>query len=212
MKKQVDVPMQGRTRKTRCSNKRTKSQNQELSLSKLLSAEPVKTASETTSSADGHQRPKRKNTSISINKKSQIQDSTANDSQNEQLTNPLAVEPHNNVKVDPWISEQAKLVLAMGRGSKAVQASQGKNEKTTSKSVKPSEVFKPGSEGVANKGNVREMCLQKFQETIKAEKAVSGKGRLRQKFSHLISSAADEQKSHNAVSTRHEKDSISSTR
>ncbi|XP_065065111.1 DNA replication factor Cdt1-like isoform X2 [Rhopilema esculentum] len=212
MMKQVDVSMQGRTRKARCSNKRTKSQNQELSLSKLLSAEPVKTASETTSSADGHQKPKRKNTSNLMDKKSQILDSTVNDSQSEELTNSVAVEQHSNVKVDPWISEQAKLVLAMGRGSKAVQASQGKNEKTTSKSVKPSEVFKPGSEEVVNKGNVREMCLQKFQETIKAEKAVSGKGRLRQKFSHLISSAADDPKSNIAVSTRHEKESISSTR
>ena len=191
----LDVqPMkQTRTAKARTAGSKTtrKSLNKKsnaVSFSELFTATPVTSKSETTSDVDHHKELKRKEPSKKMQGK---QD------RNETKCIPVSMkpapeiaeinDPPGRIKVDPWISEQAKLVMSLGRGSAAVQAAKGR-QNASQKSLKAPDVFKPSSfeADISKKGNVREECLKRFKESVQQEGKTRERGRLRNKFAHLI--------------------------
>eukprot|EP00794_Sanderia_malayensis_P019078 gene19079-20994_t len=176
------------TVKTRTSRTRKAT---ETSLSQLFTAKPVTLSSEPTSVKDQHGELKRK---IPQKKSAQppasnvVEKGTSGEAElHQNAKDDDSINNRGSLKVNPWISEQAKLVLQQsGRGRAAVEASRGKGL-ANSKNLKPSDLLNPNSEAkadVVNKGNVREECAKKFQESIRREP--KGRGRLREKYAHLL--------------------------
>lgn len=190
----VEKPKAVRPKRTTQKPAKTRGKaDSEMSISRLLSAAPVASGSETTSLSDGHAKRKRKsskkqeNRQTIENEKDTIESNIKAD---KEVESDMKL---SDIKVNPWISEQAKLVLAVGRGCAAIQASTNKNNLTLdSKTLKASDVFKSttSSKDDENKGNVREEYLKKFHDNIKTE----GRGRLRQKYSNLLKPDADNSK------------------
>ena len=165
------------------STKRSRKRG-EMTVSALLSAEPLQLGSETTSFSDSHSRHKRKS-NMKLEKK-QIEEQNSVPIRcpmldSEQDSGKLS----DNIKIDPWISEQAKLVLAMGRGCAAVNVSHKKIDLLHKNLVKASDVLEKGSsaEEKGNRTNVREEYLKKYQENIES---AGKKNRLKKKFAHLL--------------------------
>ena len=167
------------------STKRNK-KNSEVTISTLLSAAPFIKTSETTSHNDEHNKHKRKakrkpENKLVTEKKTDIAEENSSlhsemDSNEQQP---------DRIKINPWISEQAKLVLAVRRGCAAVSAAYSKVGQSNEKSLKASDILKQASvtEKSENKGNVKEEYLRKYQSNIKS---TDRKGRLREKFAHLL--------------------------
>ena len=166
------------------STKRSKKHG-EMTVSALLSAAPLLYGSEPTSFSDSHSKHKRKS-NMKLEKK-QIEEQNSDPiracpiSDSEENSGKLS----DNIKVDPWISEQAKLVLAMGRGCAAVSVSHKKVDLLHKNLLKASDVLKKDSkvEEKGNRTNVREEYLKKYQKTIES---AGKKSRLKEKFAHLL--------------------------
>ena len=184
-------------KKARTAGSKTtrKSQNRKAnaaSFSELFTATPVTSESETTSDVHHHKELKRKEPSKKLPGKQDRKETICMPSKRPAPVKPAPEiaeinEPPGSIKVDPWISEQAKLVMSLGRGSAAVEAARGK-QNGAQKSLKASDVFKPSSfeADVSKKGSVREECLKKFKESVQQEGKTRERGRLRNKFTHLI--------------------------
>eukprot|EP00112_Aurelia_sp_Birch-Aquarium-sp1_P015130 Seg3325.5 transcript_id=Seg3325.5/GoldUCD/mRNA.D3Y31 product="DNA replication factor Cdt1" protein_id=Seg3325.5/GoldUCD/D3Y31 len=185
-----------RTAGSKTTRESRKKKANAISLSQLFSATPVTSTSETTLDVDQHKELKRKAPSKSLQAK---QDRRAAKCMPSKIPVPVKAtpdflevsEPRGSIKVDPWISEQAKLVMSLGRGSAAVQAAKGK-QSATQKSLKASDVFRPSNSeaNAAAKGNVREECLKKFKESVQQEGKTRERGKLRNKFAHLVNDGA----------------------
>ena len=186
-------------KKVRCSEvrnvklkntRKNHKKNGEMTLSTLLTASPVLKSSETTSVTDEHKKRKRKSSKKYNSPTTGDCETVAKEINVPVNVGQIAEKKISNVRIDPWISEQAKLVLAVGRGCAAIQASNAKVDSSNPKSLKASDVFKQAnaSNDNENRGNVREEYLKKFHENVKSAK---GKGKLRQKYSHLLDAEVD---------------------
>ena len=157
-----------------------------MTVSTLLSAAPLLETSETTSHTDEHNKPKRKAKRKPENKLVKEKKTVSAEDNPSLLSQKDSKEEHpDRIKINPWISEQAKLVLAVGRGCAAVSAAYSKGDQSSEKSLRASDVLKQTSvnEKSENKGNVKEEFLKRYQSNIKSS---DKKGRLREKFLHLL--------------------------
>lgn len=159
--------------------------NEKFTVSRLLSATPV---IETVKQSDAPKKCKRE-TSCKVETAAELKAVSAEDEAIPKVEEDLDLRT-SDVKIDPWISDQAKLVLAVGRGCAAIQASHAKIDSSSSKPLKASHMLKPptDSQGNSSKGNVREEYLKTFNENVKSAR---GRGRLRQKYSNLLNPDID---------------------
>ena len=148
---------------------------------------------ETTSQADEHGKHKRKSRKKLENELVQGKVVTTCEGESTLCLEKDFKVSSDNIKINPWISEQAKLVLAVGRSCAALNAVYSRDDQIKDKSLKASDVLKQNASTKVNESklSIREEYLKKYQENINSG---GKKGRLRERFSHLLGSTSTETK------------------